>query len=1034
MLKTSQFEMVEYSEKYAAQVAEMWNESRDSWGGDQTVKTAESIRYSQESSGNITTFLVLDGEKVVGYCGLSEYRDDTGALYIPLLNVHPSYHGKRLGKLLVLKAIEKTIELGWPRLDLYTWPGNTKAVPLYKKCGFFWEDRDNTTHLINFIPSLIHHPLCKEFFAKNDWYQSSVRTIEVKPDGRKENGFTYYAYDFRGDNDEYLQCEFELTGRTLRAIHTNDLSIELNLPSHELIEGEQYEAKLCIINKNDVPITVQAASYSNERVEISYSEKTEILGGENILTLPFAVRQTEFGEPAKGKTHPLFKIELSVNGFSFPIGVGIRPKSPAKCQLFLKNQFAKAGSSQTIYAEIESFLDYDTTIEIEPVLDEHLEFPAVPINAQLERKGITVVEIPCIVKKPGLHSGKWVIHTNKENGERNTFTKLQTLWIPGIHVNGFGETDEEWTIVNGFTKVTLQKENNLVNVHRIGQKQGFTHFRFPQVGKPYSNELSKLKAEVIVQQTENVITLQAKYPLSSHPGLEFYSIFSLHTEGLLEYQIKIVNSGEVTYKNLYVNQNFHHQLKHTVLPLGNEIVKFTEPKETEYANIDSKKITESWMYTEYHPYHYGISWPKSANVFITGWFFYVEQSIMHLAPNQTKDFEPIVLAAGTFQSWQDFRSFTIGEDFTDDEKYIEDFLLETHNKNPIVKDATVSVTLASKRILSVSGSGEISINGEKAVHQLFERQRNLQTNFHIGTDKLNPGLVYLEGSFISESRKLRQELYILSLDPMQNVEIEYVEDQGLNSMKASNGFFEWRAASSFFPGLYSLKLQNREWLDSSYPALVPKQWWNPWSGGIYHMVAGISSYSLARETTKVEKTTLIDSGENKWTGLKITTKIENHPQWKGLELNQYFVSLAGAPVLAAFSSLMHPARVIDELSITQTANFLTANELPTIYYDQNGLECTYSGGVDEQIISQADNLYCDRLQLNNKIHSLQFLDPVQDSEWYLNREVTQREVSQKVSALPGRKVFTNPHFYISHSHPILKKSLRLFRLLSFKEV
>mgnify|MGYP001341829475 CR=1 FL=1 len=1036
MLKTSQFEVVEYSEKYAAQVAEMWNESRESWGGDQTIKTEESILTSQESSGNITTFLVLDGGKVVGYCGLSEYRDDTGALYIPLLNVHPAYHGKRLGKLLVLKAIEKTIELGWPRLDLYTWPGNTKAVPLYKKCGFFWEERDNSTHLINFIPSLIKHPLCAEFFAKNDWYSASVRTIEVKPDGRKENGFTYFAYDFRGDGDEYLQCEFELTGRSLRAIHTNDLTIELNVPAHELIEGESYEAKLRIINKTAKPIIIQATAHSNERIEISSSEQNEIVSGETVLDLPFEVRKTELGEPAAGKTHPLFKLDLSVNGSSFHMAVGIKPKTPVKCQVFFRNQYAKPGSNQTVYAEIESFLEYETTVEIEPIEDEHLSFPSGSIQARLDKKGITVIEIPCQVKKPGVHSRKWLISARKETGGRNSFSKLQTLWIPGIHVNGFGETDEEWMVVNGFTKMTLQKETNLVNIRRVGQKEGVTHFRFPQVGKPYSNELSKQKAMVSIEQTENVITLYAKYPLATYPGLELYSIFSLHTEGIVEYRLKLVNNGEAAYENLYVNQNFHHQLKNTILPQGNEFIRFTEPKEIEYANLESKRFFEPWIYTEYHPYHYGISWPKTANAYISGWFFHVEHPIKHLAANQAEDFEPIVLAAGTFQSWQDFRSFTMGEDLTNQNSYNEDFLLEPHNKNPILNQSTVSLELTSNKILSVTGSAEILINKEKGVKQTIEGQRSLEASFTVGRDQFSPGLVRIEGLFASESRKLKRELYLLSPNPKLNMEIEEVEDLEKPSLKASNGYFEWRASASFFPGLYSFKDHSAEWLDSSYPTLVPKQWWNPWSGGIYHIVSGISNYSLAKETSSIEETVLTDCFQNRWRGLKITTRVENHQQWKGLELNQYFVSLPGAPVLAAFSSLTHPSKVIKDLTIVQTANFKTENEWPTISYHENGLECSYSGGIDEQVITQAENPYCDRLKIKSSHHSLQFLDPKQvtDTEWYLNREVTQRAVSQKVSSLPGHKVYTNPHFYISNSDPILKNSLHLFQRLSFKEV
>ncbi|KON87323.1 hypothetical protein AF332_11130 [Sporosarcina globispora] len=139
---TDKIIIAEYHEGFAAGIAKMWNLSRDSWGGDTSVMTEEQVKTKEGNNGNITLFLALDGEEVVGYCGLSEYKEDTGSLYIPLLNVRPDYHGRKIGKMLVLKALQKTIELGWPRLDLYTWPGNVKAVPLYKKCGFFWEDRD----------------------------------------------------------------------------------------------------------------------------------------------------------------------------------------------------------------------------------------------------------------------------------------------------------------------------------------------------------------------------------------------------------------------------------------------------------------------------------------------------------------------------------------------------------------------------------------------------------------------------------------------------------------------------------------------------------------------------------------------------------------------------------------------------------------------------------------------------------------------------------------------------------------------------
>ena len=147
--------LVEYERKYAAALAEMWNKSAENWGGEGIQKNEESMAREMEVSVNLKAWLALAGEEVVGYCGFSEYREDEGASYIPLLNVRPDYQGQKVGKLLVLKAVEEACRCPWPRLDLYTWPGNTKAVPLYKKCGFFWEELIEPS--VSFIRSSLYH-------------------------------------------------------------------------------------------------------------------------------------------------------------------------------------------------------------------------------------------------------------------------------------------------------------------------------------------------------------------------------------------------------------------------------------------------------------------------------------------------------------------------------------------------------------------------------------------------------------------------------------------------------------------------------------------------------------------------------------------------------------------------------------------------------------------------------------------------------------------------------------------------------------
>ena len=120
-------QIVEYDPSYAQAIADMWNCSQESWGGGNRVRSAENVAQDMENAGNLRVFLAIQGNEVIGFCSFSHYKMDEGALYVPLLNVRPDYHGRKVGKLLILKAVQTTVEMGWPRLDLFTWGGKYES-------------------------------------------------------------------------------------------------------------------------------------------------------------------------------------------------------------------------------------------------------------------------------------------------------------------------------------------------------------------------------------------------------------------------------------------------------------------------------------------------------------------------------------------------------------------------------------------------------------------------------------------------------------------------------------------------------------------------------------------------------------------------------------------------------------------------------------------------------------------------------------------------------------------------------------------
>ncbi|MDD3051291.1 MAG: GNAT family N-acetyltransferase [Candidatus Cloacimonetes bacterium] len=330
-MQNFKIEIVEYDPSYAEGIAKMWNNSKEGWNGSSEFQTEESVKKFEEASSHLNLYLALVEDEVVGYCKLAKYFAEEETLYIDLINVLPKYHGQKIGKILMLKAFERTLELGFPRLDLFTWAGNTKAVPLYKKCGFFWEKMETgSTHLMNFLPQVLKLDLLQNFFSAVDWYSDSTRIIETVPDGISKNGFDIYQYSWN-KNDKNMLVEFERTSRGISRIETDEFNIELTLRQHQLVFGKNYEAEYLVHNKTDKPLNVSISGLKDKNIKNEIEFCSEITGKE-IIKSSFYVNEIEI-EQNMWKTHPVVKAEVTIDGQSFILKKGIKPLFPLHMEL-----------------------------------------------------------------------------------------------------------------------------------------------------------------------------------------------------------------------------------------------------------------------------------------------------------------------------------------------------------------------------------------------------------------------------------------------------------------------------------------------------------------------------------------------------------------------------------------------------------------------------------------------------------------------------------------------------------------------------
>ena len=190
-------------EKDAEKLARMWRSSDDQWPGTWSGGvpiTAEMVTEWFEREKMINVFIFETGDEIVAYCGFNERETVENEGYVALLNVAPAYQGKSLGRRLLLRCVERCMELGFHTLPLGTWSGNLKSVPLYKKTGFYWVP-DTSVWMLNFVPAILNLPCAQPYFSRHDWYTTFQRELRQAEDDQRWEGAKVFTYRWESDGD-----------------------------------------------------------------------------------------------------------------------------------------------------------------------------------------------------------------------------------------------------------------------------------------------------------------------------------------------------------------------------------------------------------------------------------------------------------------------------------------------------------------------------------------------------------------------------------------------------------------------------------------------------------------------------------------------------------------------------------------------------------------------------------------------------------------------------------------------------------------
>lgn len=849
--------IIEYHHDFAAKVADMWNKSNENWGNEDEFKTEQDVIDSENNLGNLKTYIAIDKDQVVGYCSFSQYKYDEGASYLPLINVRPDYHGKKVGKALILKVLEDAKASKWPRFDLFTWSGNIKAMPLYKKCGFFWERRNNSVHLMNFIPYVHQTQALKPYTDLLDLYKDSVRLIDMKQDGDKEKDFEIYYYRYK-NTKTFLNLGFEKTGRGLVYVENPDYTIRLELASAKHVIHKSYHAKLHIENTSNQALHIDISAKDNKNIKTNFKQSLSVTDI-SVISIPYTVDGFDKKQDLD-KTHPCLDLDLSVNGKHMNLKCGILPKNPIEIDLMTTKWHYEKDEMHTAYLNLENNLKDKTTFRIHlPKANVQFENPITVCLDKDERKSIGV---PFKLISHGFYH-----ETARIAYQDNHFEKDVKAMFKGIKDNFVCDQDKKLMIVSGNYALVYNKDNqgiDFTNALNIEEKTGFM---VPKIGLPYSLEFSRIKPRIDIVSDQDV---RLTYISEDHKGMILHINMSNHY-GLFNVSYALENTGEPRQVSLSIP--VYKTIDHHYIPYLGKVLK-TNPYDGYIGYINPEGIDSHWMYN--HKDKQGFIWPENIQAKVSDWHMSFEIEHIELKSNQryqTKDFV-ISYAHSTFKEFK---------------KYISE---ETRK--------------------SLIGFNDLQINGgnpfiEKDVEMTYTNHRKAQIE----------GKIHYNGSLydLDQSISISQGLHTFSIDlsdrQLQVKRVLFRKQghieltQNNNLYTVDNGLIKFSADLEFSDAVYSLIYDDIEWLDSTYPQPTERAWWGDFVGGIAQRISGIQDITAIKEKREIDFVELEDNFENHWKGLKVTTYYQGDPDLKGTVTENYTLTLPGVPLIYCFTCIVN---------------------------------------------------------------------------------------------------------------------------------
>ena len=257
--------------------------------------------------------------------------------------------------------MDRAYEAGFQRVDLYTWPGNLKAMPLYKKMGFMWRP-DSSVHMENFVPAARRHPLAAAFFGRHDWYETQVRELSPEEDVMTRGRVKVYEYLWRAADGDLLRLVFDRQSWGIIEIENNDLTVSCSLPDEKLVAGVPHSVRWRIANKKPDPVHVFLTASGDPGVAVDKRKALDVTDAVELEgTFVIAPNiEEKLHEPKAA----VLRTDLVIDGAGIELTAGIDARQAVDVSIDAPRSILTPGKPQDVVFTLRSNLDEACTAKL----------------------------------------------------------------------------------------------------------------------------------------------------------------------------------------------------------------------------------------------------------------------------------------------------------------------------------------------------------------------------------------------------------------------------------------------------------------------------------------------------------------------------------------------------------------------------------------------------------------------------------------------------------------------------------------------